>query len=268
MNVFDEEPSTITLSTPKASTTGTTIAIILEELRLPYTFHLLPHSSSTTTLTDIHRTGHGPTLHSLPSITTYLLTRYDGDHHHHHHLSYPPHSPEHVAVEESLSKLADRMGIIHQHHQDNEPDNKHEHKHHHNKQHLPAIKETEVVDNNNNTAKETATATVPFARRLLSLYLHLEEYLSRQRRGGGGWLIGERWYCISFLLSFYYYVVGRIWLMGHSTVADIAHFPYVAAASQYGFDLERFPELTGWYDRMMRRHGVRRGWERVHLEGK
>ncbi|GLA44824.1 hypothetical protein AnigIFM63604_000113 [Aspergillus niger] len=101
MNVFDEEPSTITLSTPKASTTGTTIAIILEELRLPYTFHLLPHSSSTTTLTDIHRTGHGPTLHSLPSITTYLLTRYDGDHHHHHHLSYPPHSPEHVAVEET-----------------------------------------------------------------------------------------------------------------------------------------------------------------------
>ncbi|RDH38062.1 hypothetical protein BDQ94DRAFT_166278 [Aspergillus welwitschiae] len=96
MNVFDEEPSTITLSTPKASTTGTTIAIILEELRLPYTLHLLPHSSSTTTLTDIHRTGHGPTLHSLPSITTYLLTRYDGDqHHHHHHLSYPPHSPEH-----------------------------------------------------------------------------------------------------------------------------------------------------------------------------
>ncbi|GKZ76699.1 hypothetical protein AnigIFM56816_007984 [Aspergillus niger] len=247
MNVFDEEPSTITLSTPKASTTGTTIAIILEELRLPYTLHILPHSSSTTTLTDIHRTGHGPTLHSLPSITTYLLTRYDGDHHHHHHLSYPPHSPEHVAVQESLSKLADRMGITHHHlhHQDSEPDNKHEHKHHHNKQHLPAIKETEVVDNNNNTAKETATATVPFARRLLSLYLHLEEYLSRQRRGGGGWLIGER-----------------------CTVADIAHFPYVAAASQYGFDLERFPELTGWYDRMMRRHGVRKGWERVHLEGK
>ncbi|GLA12139.1 hypothetical protein AnigIFM62618_007272 [Aspergillus niger] len=228
MNVFDEEPSTITLSTPKASTTGTTIAIILEELRLPYTLHLLPHSSSTTTLTDIHRTGHGPTLHSLPSITTYLLTRYDGDHHHHHHLSYPPHSPEHVAVQESLSKLADRMGITHHHlhQQDSEPDNKHEHKHHH-KQRLPAIKESEVVDNNNNTAKETATATVPFARRLLSLYLHLED-----------------------------------------TVADIAHFPYVAAASQYGFDLERFPELTGWYDRMMRRHGVRRGWERVHLQGK
>ncbi|GKZ21233.1 hypothetical protein AbraIFM66951_011624 [Aspergillus brasiliensis] len=157
MNVFDEEPSTITLSTPKASTTGTTIAIILEELRdesrLPYTLHLLPHNhhhhasptttTTTTTLTDIHRTGHGTTLHSLPSITTYLLTRYDSDHH---HLSYPPRSPEHAAVEESLSKLADRMGIARDHPHDHEHEDKHHpysHKQQKQQQQLPIIKETE-----------------------------------------------------------------------------------------------------------------------------
>ncbi|OJJ77113.1 hypothetical protein ASPBRDRAFT_36309 [Aspergillus brasiliensis CBS 101740] len=251
MNVFDEEPSTITLSTPKASTIGTTIAIILEELRLPYTLHLLPHNhhhhasptttTTTTTLTDIHRTGHGTTLHSLPSITTYLLTRYDSDNH---HLSYPPRSPEHAAVEESLSKLADRMGIAHDH--GHEHEDKHHPYSHKQQQQLPIIKETEVEDTTGSSSSASATAkeTIPFARRLLSLYLHLEEYLSRQRRGGSErWLVGEK-----------------------CAVADIAHFPYVAAAGQYGFDLEKFPEVTGWYDRLMRRRGVRRGWERV-VEG-
>ena len=42
------------------------------------------------------------------------------------------------------------------------------------------------------------------------------------------------------------------------------HFPYVAAASQYEFNLRLLPWLRLWFERMKRRDGVRRGWEMVH----
>ena len=51
-----------------------------------------------------------------------------------------------------------------------------------------------------------------------------------------------------------------------STLADLLHLPYVAAAGSAGLDLERFPELTIWYDRVYQRPAVQKGFNAVHLK--
>ncbi|GFN11122.1 glutathione S-transferase [Aspergillus tubingensis] len=246
-----EEPSTstITLTTPKASITGTAIAIILEELSLPYTLNLLPNSHSDshthhdspfsfssptptppppTTLTDTNRPNHDPPLQTLSSITTYLLSNYDKDNH---HITYPPNTLEQAAVEEHCSKLEFWMGST-----DPEPE--------HQQQQSPPVT-TETGSNKHTTPIILTAHTLmdrPFRERLIDLYRLLELALNRQRWGeGSGWLAGEK-----------------------CTVADLVHFPYVAAASQYEFNLRLLPWLRLWFERMKRRDGVRRGWEMVH----
>jgi glutathione S-transferase len=52
----------------------------------------------------------------------------------------------------------------------------------------------------------------------------------------------------------------------YSTLADLVIFPYVAAASEAGLDLEQFPELTTWYNCLLARHDVVNGLKDVHLE--
>ncbi|PYI03040.1 putative glutathione-S-transferase theta, GST [Aspergillus sclerotiicarbonarius CBS 121057] len=203
MNVFHEEPSALTLSTPKGSTTGTTVAILLEELRLPYHLHFASHSETPRphpdriTLTDIDRNGHSTVLEDFDAITSYLLTRYDENH----RFSYPAGSPESTAVRDSIHTLLSRMGGNH---------------------------------------SEGGKEAVPSVRKILSLYLHLEEYLQKTRKR---FLVGDK-----------------------CTLADLAHFPYVAAASIHGLDLERFPELTSWYDRLARQGAVRKGMEAVGFQ--
>ncbi|KAK5004079.1 hypothetical protein LTR28_009369 [Elasticomyces elasticus] len=50
------------------------------------------------------------------------------------------------------------------------------------------------------------------------------------------------------------------YLVGNKcTIADIAHFGWVAAAFWAGIDIEEFPTLKAWEDRMYARPGVEKG---------
>jgi glutathione S-transferase len=42
----------------------------------------------------------------------------------------------------------------------------------------------------------------------------------------------------------------------HSTAADIAHVPYVAAADSARIDIEQFSAITSWLHRMLQRPAV------------
>ncbi|KAK9550378.1 hypothetical protein V6Z98_006895 [Aspergillus fumigatus] len=95
-----------------------------------------------------------------------------------------------------------------------------------------------------------------FTRKALRLYLHLEEHLQKAQ---SPYLVGKKWY-----------VCGRP-ATGRrantcSTLADLVVFPYVASASQANLDLERFPELTTWHDRLVRNPHVAKGMKDVYLE--
>ncbi|PLB47163.1 hypothetical protein P170DRAFT_478027 [Aspergillus steynii IBT 23096] len=77
-------------------------------------------------------------------------------------------------------------------------------------------------------------------RRMLHRYLLLEQRLQNQR--SGGYLVGKK-----------------------CTMADILYFPAIAAAESLGLDLEMFPELTAWFNRLWGLGAVRRGMEAVRL---
>ncbi|KAH1903469.1 hypothetical protein KXW28_005751 [Aspergillus fumigatus] len=79
-----------------------------------------------------------------------------------------------------------------------------------------------------------------FTRKALRLYLHLEEHLQKAQ---SPYLVGKK-----------------------CTLADLVVFPYVASASQANLDLERFPELTTWHDRLVRNPHVAKGMKDVYLE--
>lgn len=52
----------------------------------------------------------------------------------------------------------------------------------------------------------------------------------------------------------------------NSTIADLFHVPVVAAAGSLGLDLERFPELTAWFNRLSMMEAVQRGMAAVRLD--
>ena len=54
-------------------------------------------------------------------------------------------------------------------------------------------------------------------------------------------------------------LAGRDWLAGDYSIADIASFPWVRPYKRLGNDVDRFPNLKNWYERMKARPGVRRG---------
>lgn len=43
------------------------------------------------------------------------------------------------------------------------------------------------------------------------------------------------------------------------TIADIAHWGWVTAAGWAGVDIEEFPHLKAWEERMLERPGVEKG---------
>jgi GST-like protein len=51
----------------------------------------------------------------------------------------------------------------------------------------------------------------------------------------------------------------REFLAGDYSIADIASFPWVLPYRRLGNDLDRFPELRRWFDRLKERPAVRRG---------
>ncbi|KAA8652437.1 uncharacterized protein ATNIH1004_001341 [Aspergillus tanneri] len=50
-----------------------------------------------------------------------------------------------------------------------------------------------------------------------------------------------------------------------NTLADLIHFPCVAAAGSLGLDIERFPELTAWFNRISQHGAVVNGMAAVQL---
>jgi len=51
----------------------------------------------------------------------------------------------------------------------------------------------------------------------------------------------------------------RDYLAGDYSIADIASFPWVMPYKRFGFDLDTFENLRGWFDRIKARPAVRRG---------
>jgi glutathione S-transferase len=45
----------------------------------------------------------------------------------------------------------------------------------------------------------------------------------------------------------------------HISIADIAHWGWIAAAGWAGVDIEEFPNLKAWEERMAQREGVEKG---------
>ena len=65
------------------------------------------------------------------------------------------------------------------------------------------------------------------------LYSVLDKHLSQSK---SGYLVGD-----------------------HVSIADISHWGWVAAAGWAGVDIEEFPHLKAWEDRMAQREGVEKG---------
>lgn len=65
------------------------------------------------------------------------------------------------------------------------------------------------------------------------LYRVLDQHLSKSPTG---YLVGDR-----------------------CTIADIAHWGWIAAAGWAGVDIDEFPNLKAWEDRMAKRRGVEKG---------
>ncbi|KAL2841763.1 glutathione S-transferase [Aspergillus pseudodeflectus] len=81
--------------------------------------------------------------------------------------------------------------------------------------------------------------TTPSVREVLRIYLHLELQLQKMLTQ---YLVGSR-----------------------LTLADLVAFPFAATADSYGLDLERFPQVTAWYNRLMSEHFVRRALAAVKI---
>ncbi len=56
-------------------------------------------------------------------------------------------------------------------------------------------------------------------------------------------------------------VKDRDFLAGDYSIADIATFPWIARYEWQGIDLDEFPNLKRWYDRIWERPAVQRGFE-------
>lgn len=53
--------------------------------------------------------------------------------------------------------------------------------------------------------------------------------------------------------------MSNFYLCPHSHLADIAHWGWVAAAGWAGVEIEDFPNLKAWEERMAKRPGVENG---------
>ncbi|KAE8337263.1 hypothetical protein BDV24DRAFT_140202 [Aspergillus arachidicola] len=207
MNVFPEQRGTISLFAYEGQREGAIVAVILEELKLPYRLHLVKKpedidAKSLPVLRNIQSDGESVDLSGFHDVVSYLITRYDTAH----NLSYEKDSKEDEEVKSLVASLT-------------EPKAAHPEEH---------------------RFDLDAKDGIPFARKAISLYLHLEQHLQKSH---SNYLVGKK-----------------------CTLADLLHLPYVAAAGSAGLDLERFPELTIWYDRVYTRPAVQKGFDAVHLK--
>ncbi|KAE8143059.1 hypothetical protein BDV38DRAFT_97358 [Aspergillus pseudotamarii] len=208
MNVFQEQRGMISLFASEGKREGAIVAVILEELKLPYRLHLVGKpeeidAKSLPVLRNIQSDGESVDLSGFHDVVSYLIARYDTAH----EVSYKKGSKEDEEVNILVASLT-------------EPNAAHPEEHRFD------------LD-----AKDDG---IPFARKAISLYLHLEQHLQKSH---SNYLVGKK-----------------------CTLADLLHLPYVAAAGSAGLDLERFPELTIWYDRVYQRPAVQKGFAAVHMK--
>ncbi|KAE8329547.1 glutathione S-transferase [Aspergillus sergii] len=207
MNVFPEQRGTISLFAYEGQREGAIVAVILEELKLPYRLHLVKKpedidAKSLPVLRNIQSDGESVDLSGLHDIGSYLITRYDTAH----EVSYKKGSKEDEEVNRLVASLTEPNAA-------------------HPKEHRFDL---------------DAKDGIPFARKAISLYLLLGQRLQDSR---SDFLVGKK-----------------------CTLADLLHLPYVAAAESLHLDLEKFPELTRWYDRVYQRPAVQKGFDAVHLK--
>ncbi|KAB8274563.1 hypothetical protein BDV30DRAFT_208774 [Aspergillus minisclerotigenes] len=219
MNVFPEQRGTISLfayegpkdgllaSASAGQREGAIVAVILEELKLPYRLHLVKEpedidAKRLPVLRNIQSDGESVDLSGLHDIGSYLITRYDTAH----VVSYKKGSKEDEEVNSLVASLTEPNAA-------------------HLKEHRFDL---------------DAKDGIPFARKAISLYLLLGQRLQNSH---SDFLVGKK-----------------------CTLADLLHLPYVAAAGSAHLDLEMFPELTRWYDRVYQRPAVQKGFDAVHLK--
>ncbi|KAI9038027.1 glutathione S-transferase family protein [Aspergillus affinis] len=210
MNVFPHQPSQIELHARPRSLDSAVIAILLEELRLPYEMDLTHrHHPHIPYLTDIQSNGAQIALNDVVSIVSYLVAKYDRGQ----RISYSNRTKGAAEIQEWVG-------------------------------HLPERSKTQAQAQDRRriqTRSPSPNSQGEVVLKMIHLYLHLEGRL--QDRKSGGYLVGKK-----------------------CTLADLIHFPAVAAAGSLKLDLERFPELTAWYNRLCERGTVRRGMRAVELE--
>ncbi|KAJ5674362.1 uncharacterized protein N7477_004296 [Penicillium maclennaniae] len=78
----------------------------------------------------------------------------------------------------------------------------------------------------------TSSGGTPVVRDVLRIYLHLEQQLQKT---AGRYVTGNK-----------------------LTIADLVAFPFTATAESFGLDLERFPEVAAWYNRLFSERPVSR----------
>ncbi|KAB8235822.1 hypothetical protein ETB97_011209 [Aspergillus alliaceus] len=206
MNVFEEQRGMISLFASKGKE-GAIVAVILEELKLPYRLHVVENpqdidAKCLPVLKNIQSDGEQIDLCGFKDVVSYLIERYDTKH----VVSYKQGSQEEEEVKNWVASLSEPHGA-------------------HSEQHRFNL---------------DADDGVPFARKAIHLYLHLEQHLQKSHNN---------------------YLVGK-----KCTLADLLHLPYVAAAGSAGLDLERFPELTTWFDRVYQRPAVQKGFAAFHMK--
>ncbi|KAE8376887.1 hypothetical protein BDV26DRAFT_282276 [Aspergillus bertholletiae] len=207
MNVFQEQRGMISLFASQGKREGAIVAVILEELKLPYRLHLVEKpeeidAKSLPVLRNIQSDGESVDLSGFHDVVSYLIERYDTAH----EVSYKKGSKEDEEVNALVASLIEPHGG------------------------QPGEHRFDLDANDG----------IPFARKAINLYLHLDQHLQKSH---SSYLVGKK-----------------------CTLADLLHLPYVAAASSAGLDLERFPELTIWFDRVYQRPAVQKGFAAVHLK--
>ncbi|KAL5049518.1 hypothetical protein BDW71DRAFT_195509 [Aspergillus fruticulosus] len=202
MNVFNEQQGQITLYAHPGLRESITTAILLEILRQPYNIRIV---HSVEAIDDVNAR---ETATSLPAIVDIAdsgakkilngseITEYLLQHYDgEHQFSYKAGSREATEVNSWVSFLLETL-------------------------------------EGSDAANILSSGETPLARKVLRLYLNVEQHLQETRTR---------------------YIVGN-----KLTLADLVVFPIAATADSFGLDLERFPEVTGWYNRLMSEYPMRK----------
>ncbi|KAH8425512.1 uncharacterized protein LDX57_003263 [Aspergillus melleus] len=168
MNVFPDRPSLITLEARPRSHDSAVIAILLEELRLPYELHLTDsHVPQVPHLTDTHSNGAQIGLSDVVSIASYLVAQYDKEQR---AISYRNGTKEAAEIQGWVGLLSERSKTPAQ---------------------AQAQRKAQTRRSSPSDDAQARESRVQVVRKMLHLYLLMEGRL--QDRKSGGYLVGRKW---------------------------------------------------------------------------